>query len=89
MRRFATSLSTSATALSLNASRSRRMAAGDMTRCNTLRVRSCTGGSASSTMLLGRQGACLAKSWIPTPRADEKIFQSFRAANTCSCRAMA
>src|SRR5262245_40367023 len=44
---------------------------GDMILCNPLRVRSCSGGSVSSTMLLGRHGNSLAKSCRPTPRADE------------------
>ena len=58
-------------AFALKSSRNRRIAVGDMTLCSTLRVRSCSGGSVSSTMLFGRHGTSLAKSCRPTPRADE------------------
>ena len=40
------------------------------------RVRSCIGGSASSTRLFGRQGCSLAKSVRPAPRLEQKVCQS-------------
>ena len=71
-----------ASAIAVKDSRSRAMAAGERIRAWTLRVRSCSGGSVSSTSEGGRAGFSRAKSWSPTPRAEEKVRQSSRIAFT-------
>ncbi len=52
----------------------------DSAAARTGRVRLCSGGSASSTRLGGRNGVSLRKSANPTPAAEEKVRQSCSAA---------
>jgi hypothetical protein len=65
------------------------MTRGDSTRLVTRRTRVCSGGSASSSRLGGRQGFSLVKSLSPTPAREQYVSWSRSAAWTSANLAIA
>ena len=85
----ATSSSASFSAASLKPARRPAIGFADSARFITVRLRVCSGGSASRIRLGGRHGLVRRKSSIPTPAAELNVCQSLSAACTSAWRAHA